>query len=212
METTKRLVVLMDGTGSTLQSILDATRLETLDAEVVAVFSHEPWCYGLLRAEREGVPALLHDLADYRFGGKSESEYVADLAERIESFEPDLVVLAGWNLPLNEEFFRRFANRVINLHSGLPGQFPIFDPYGQNPASRAYEAYSAGLIREAHVSVQLFSERETLARIIAQQPVPIYEFDHLGDLEERMNRVQQELLVNTLRLLLRETGDPTSSQ
>ncbi len=202
--TKKRLVALIAGTGLTLQGILDAIRWDTLDAEVVAVASHERWGYGLLRAEREGIPTILHDLTDYRLLDKSESEYSTELADKLEAFEPDLVLLAGWTLPLTQDFFERFQNRVLNLQSGLPGQLPLFDPYGQNPISRAYEAYTAGLIREAQVSVQLLAGIESFARVIAQQPVPIYEFDRLVDLEDRMNRVQQELLVNTLRLLLRE--------
>ncbi len=187
-----------------MQSLIDAMRWQTLDAQVVAVFSHEPWSYGLMRAEREGIPALLHDLADYRFEGKTEQQYASDLADRIDAYSPDLVVLLNWNLPLSPIFFERFTNRVVNLYSGVPGQMPLFDPYGQNPVSRAFEAYNAGLIREAQVSVQMLSGIESYARVIAQQPVPIYEFDRLVDLEDRMTRVQQELLVNTLRLLLRE--------
>src|SRR5688500_11651059 len=119
MDVTKRLAVLMSGTGAMLQCILDETRWKTLAASVMAVFSHDPWCYGLLRAEREGLPTVVHDLADYRFAGKLESEYASDLADQIESYDPDLIVLAGWNLPLNDEFFRRFANRVVNMYSGL---------------------------------------------------------------------------------------------
>jgi phosphoribosylglycinamide formyltransferase-1 len=200
----KRIVALISGTGSTLQGLVDATRWETVEAEIVAVVSHEQWGYGLLRAEREGVPTILHDMSEYRLSGKSESEFVSDLIARVDGVRPDLVILAGWNLPLNDEFFRHFENRVLNLHSGVPGQYlPHFDPYGQNPVSRAFEAYSAGAIREAQVSIQMLTGMEVEGRIIAQQFVPIYEVDHLVDLEDRMQRVQQELLVNTLRLLLR---------
>lgn len=203
--TKKRIVTLISGTGSILQCIIDATRWDTLDAEVVSVFSHEPWSYGLLRAEREGIPTILHDLADYRFEGKTEWEYVSDLADQIESHEPDLVVLASWSFPLTEEFFHRFANHVVNLQTSLPGQeLPLFDPYQRNPISQAYEAYNAGLIREAQVSVRMLNGVETYGRVIAQKTVPIYDFDRLVDLEDRMNRVQQELLINTLRLVLRE--------
>lgn len=200
----KRLVVLISGTGSTLQAIIDATRWQTLDAEIVAVFSHEAWSYGLLRAEREGLETKLHDLTDYRFEGRSEREYEEDLAEKVAAYEPDLVVLAGWQHPLHEAFFERFPNRVVNLFAGLPGQLPLFDPYGRNPVSRAFEAYTAGLIREAHVTVQLLDGQEPFGKVVATKQVPIYEFDTLIDLEDRLNRTQEELLVNTLRLLLRD--------
>ena len=89
--TIKRLVVLISGNGSTLQSVIDATRWQTLGAEVIAVFSHEAWSYGLLRAEREGIPAVLHDLAKFRIEGKSEYEYNQALAEQVSTYNPDLV-------------------------------------------------------------------------------------------------------------------------
>lgn len=190
-----------------MQSVLDATRWRTLDAQIVAVFSHEPWSYGLLRAEREAIPALLHDVADYRFEGKTESEYNEALAEKVAAFAPDFVILAGWKLPLTDAFCDQFVGKLVNLQQGLPGQFPLFDPYAQNPASRVFEAYNAGLIREAHVTVHVLDHPDSFGRVVAQERVPIYDFDTLIDLEERMNRVQQETLVNTLQLLLRERDD-----
>lgn len=202
--TTKRLVVLISGNGSTLQSVIDATRWQTLNAEVVAVFSHESWSYGLLRAEREGIPAILHDLAEFRIEGKSEYQYNEALAEQIVAYQPDLVVLAGWKFPLTNNFYQRFPNKILNLQQGLPGEYPMFDPYGRSPVSRAYEAYNAGLINQTHFTAQILNNAHGSGRVIAQQPVPIYHFDTLIDLEERMNRLQQELLVNTLRLLLRD--------
>ena len=202
--TIKRLVVLISGNGSTLQSVIDATRWHTLGAEVVAVFSHEAWSYGLLRAEREGIPAVLHDLAKFRIEGRGEYEYNQVLAEQIATYNPDLVVLAGWKLPLTDNFFQHFPNKVVNLKQGLPGEYPTFDPYGRNPVSRAFEAYNAGLINQTHFSTQILNNSRGSGRVIAQEPVPIYDFDTLIDLEERMNRVQQDLLINTLRLLLRD--------
>lgn len=201
---TKRIVALISGNGSLLQSVMDATRWQTLQAEVVTVFSHEPWSYGLLRAEREGIPAFLHDLTDFRIEGKSEKEYNDALADKVAPYHPDLIVLAGWKLPLSESFFQRFPNKIINLLQGLPGQYPVFDPYARNPVSRVYDAYNAGIIRQTHFTTQILNDLNGAGRVIAQVPVPIYEFDSLIDLEERMNRVQQELLVNTLRLVLRE--------
>ena len=185
-----------------MQAILDACRLERLDAEVVAVFSHERYEYGLLRAEREGVPAILHDLADYRFEGRSQQEYDADLAERVAAFRPDYVVVAEWKLPLGPEFLDRFPNRVINLHAGLPGQFPLFDPYGQNPVSRAFDAYNSGLIRETGVNLHILRDAATSGPVLAQERVPIYEYDTLLDLEERFIRASQDILINGLRLLI----------
>lgn len=204
----KRLVLLIAGTGATAQGVFDAVRWGTLNAEVVAVFSNEPFSYGLIRAEREGLPALLHDLADFRYEGRSESDYIQALGDRIAAYEPDLIILAGWQFPLTEAFCERFRQQIVNLHAGLPGSGPAFDPYRRNPASVAFEAFSAGLVREAQVAVEWLEEMP-YRRIIAEERVPIYEFDTVLDVEERMGRVEQELLVNTLALLLRDNESPT---
>lgn len=201
-----RLVLLIAGSGTTMQAILDACRLERLDAEVAAVFSHEAYGYGLLRAEREGLPAFLHDLADYRSTGRSQHDYESDLADRIAAYEPDYVILAEWNLPFSEDFCRRFPDHVINLHAGLPGQFPLFDPYCQNPVSRAYDMYKYGLIRETGVNLHILRDAAMSGPILAQERVPIYEFDTLLDLEYRFIQVSQEILINGLRLLISEAA------
>lgn len=199
-----RLVLLIGGSGITMQAIADACRTEFLDAEVVAVFSHEPYAYGLLRAEREGLTTHLHDLADYRYDGRSYSDYERDLADRVAAFRPDYVILAEWRLPLNEVFLSRFPNRVINLHAGLPGQFPIFDPYGQNPVSRAFDAYNNGLIRETGITVHILRDAAMTGPVLAQERVPIYEFDTLPDLEYRFIQTSQEIVINSLRQLIAE--------
>ncbi len=199
-----RFVVLISGSGGVLQAILDACRTERLHAQVVAVFSHEPYAYGLLRAEREGVPAFLHDPSEYRFEGRSERDFEADLADRVAQFAPDYIILAEWRLPLGETFLQRFPDRVINLHAGLPGQFPVFDPYGLNPVQRAYEAYAAGIIRETGVTAHILRTSHHEGPILAQKRVPIYEFDTPSDVEERFYRTQCEVLVNVLRRLVEE--------
>ncbi|HBY99453.1 MAG: formyltransferase family protein [Ardenticatenaceae bacterium] len=206
-----RLVLLIAGSGTTMQAILDACRLERLNAQVVAVFSHEPYEYGLLRAEREGVAAFLHDLSNYRFEGRSQHEYDTDLAERVAAIHPDYVVVAEWKLPLGSAFLEHFPNRVIHLHSGLPGQFPLFDPYGQNPVSRAFDAYNNGLIRETGVNLHILRDAAASGPVLAQERVPIYEYDTLLDLEDRFIRAAQDSLINGLRLLI-ATGEREYNQ
>ena len=203
MSAETRLVILISGSGGVLQAIAHACRNGELDAEIAAVFSHDSYAYGLLRAEREDIPAIHHDLSEYRLTGREE-EYSSDLADRVAEFAPDFVVLAEWRLPLGEEFFNRFPGRIINLHAGLPGQFPVFDPYSQNPVMRAYDAYTDGLIHETGVSAHILHEPKREGAVLGEERVPIYEFDTLRDVEERFFRTQQELLVHVLRQLIEE--------
>lgn len=207
-----RLAILISGSGGVMQAILDACRRGELDAEVVGVFSHEPYAYGLLRAEREGVPAFAHDLSDYRFRGLTERDFERELADKIEALGADMVVLAEWALPLGETFLERFPNRVINLHEGLPGQFPVFDPYMRNPVSRVYDAFTAGLIRETGVTAHILRDPMQTGPVLAAERVPIYEFDTLADVEERFYRVKCEMLVNVLRQMIEERQQDHQSE
>ena len=136
-----RLVIMISGSGTNLQAILDAIARRQLRAEVAAVVSNRRAAYGLVRAEGRSIPALYFPLKPYTERGSSREVYDSDLADRIEHYRPDLIVLAGWMHVLSPVFLGRFPGRVINLHPALPGAFP-----GSDAIRRSYEAYQRGEI------------------------------------------------------------------
>ncbi len=138
----RRLVVLVSGSGSNLQAILDACAGGTVPADVVGVISNRRDAYGLVRAEQAGVPGRYFPYKPYRDAGRSRTEYDADLAAEVAAFAPDVVVLAGWMHILSAAFLDRFPNRVLNLHPALPGMFT-----GTHAIERAFEAYQLGEIQ-----------------------------------------------------------------
>jgi phosphoribosylglycinamide formyltransferase-1 len=141
-----RLVVLVSGNGSNLQAILDACASGELPATVTAVFSNKADAYGLERARRMGVPAVVVEKAK----DQDRRVYDAALAQMVAAYQPDWVVLAGWMRILTSAFLDRFPNRVINLHPALPGTFP-----GTHAIERAYEAWERGEIDKTGVMVHL---------------------------------------------------------
>jgi formyltetrahydrofolate-dependent phosphoribosylglycinamide formyltransferase len=116
----KRLVVLVSGSGSNLQAIIDACEAGRLDADVVAVVSNKPDVFALQRADAAGVPAVHVGVHP----GEERSDYDARLADVVAGFDPDLVVLAGWMRILTMSFLGWFPQRVVNLHPALPGELP----------------------------------------------------------------------------------------
>jgi len=112
----KRLVVLVSGSGSNLQAIIDACAADQLGAEVVAVVSNRSDVFALQRADAAGVPAVHVGVHP----GEERSDYDARLADVVAGFDPDLVVLAGWMRILTMSFLER----VVNLHPALPGELP----------------------------------------------------------------------------------------
>ena len=142
----KRLVVLVSGSGSNLQAIIDACSDDRLPAEVVAVVSNKPDVFALQRADAAGVPAVHVGVHP----GEDRGDYDARLADVVAGFDPDLVVLAGWMRILTMSFLGWFPNRVVNLHPALPGELP-----GTNAIERAWDEATAGTRTTTGVMVHL---------------------------------------------------------
>jgi formyltetrahydrofolate-dependent phosphoribosylglycinamide formyltransferase len=193
----KRLAVLISGSGSNLQAILDACASGELDARVVAVMSDKAEAFGLTRARRANVHAVLKA----KEKGQDRRVYDAELGELVASYEPDLVVLAGWMRILSSAFLERFPDGVINLHPALPGTFP-----GTHAIERAYQAFGRGEIPHTGVMVhRVPDEGVDSGPVLAQEIVPIYPDDSLEALETRIHLVEHRLLVGTIKRL--GTGD-----
>ncbi len=117
----KKIVVLISGRGSNLQSILDAT----LPVKIAAVISNNPAATGLAIARRRGLVAETVDHHDF----SSREAFDAALAARIDHFAPDLIVLAGFLRILTDVFVQRYPARMMNIHPSLLPAFPGLDTH-----------------------------------------------------------------------------------
>ncbi|MGC8780964.1 MAG: phosphoribosylglycinamide formyltransferase [Anaerolineae bacterium] len=197
----KRLAVLISGSGTNLQAIIDAVRDGRLRAQIVVVVSNRREAYGLVRAERAGIPTLYFPLKPYRDAGRSREEYDADLAARVAEYAADLIVLAGWMHIFSPAFLARFEGRVLNLHPALPGQFP-----GTHAIQRAYAAYRRGEIERTGVMVHWAVPEVDAGAVVAQAEVPIFPTDTLADLEARVHQTEHRLLVEAIQAVLDVPG------
>jgi formyltetrahydrofolate-dependent phosphoribosylglycinamide formyltransferase len=188
------LAVLISGSGTNLQAIIDATRAGALDATIAVVVANRRQAYGLTRARQAGIPTLYFPLKPYRDAGRSREEYDADLAQRVAAYAPDLIVLAGWMHVFTAAFLDRFPQRVINLHPALPGQFA-----GTHAIARAFAAFQRGEIDHTGVMVHWVIPDVDAGPVLASEAVPIYPTDTLDDLEARIHAVEHRLLVDTIR-------------
>ena len=185
-----RLVVLISGNGSNLQAIIDAVQSGILKAEISAVISNIRDAYGLERARKAGVPVVVLP----KMKEQTREEYDEQLAQSVQHYTPDWVVLAGWMRILSMQFLLHFPNRVVNLHPALPGTFP-----GTHAIERAYEAFQRGEIQETGVMVHLVPDEGVDAGpVLAQTPVKILPGDTLENLETRIHQTEHRLLVDTL--------------
>jgi len=194
----KRLVVMISGSGSNLQAILDAVGDGRLTAEVVLVVSNRKAAFGLERAKKAGVSTLYFPLKQYSEDGRSREQYDADLAEVIRPYAPDLIVLAGWMHILSPAFLNQFPNQVINLHPALPGQFA-----GTHAIDRAFEAFQAGEISYSGCMIHYVIPEVDAGQTVDTEQVPIYPEDTVETFEARMHTAEHKLIVRAVQKLIK---------
>lgn len=195
---TARLAVLISGNGSNLQALIDAIRMKVLDAEIVLVVSNRKDAFGLVRAEKAGIPTRYLPLKPYTAAGRTRADYDADLAQVVAEAAPDWVVLAGWMHILSRAFLDHFSYRVVNLHPALPGKFP-----GAHAIEEAFAAFQRGEINQTGCMVHLVPDEAVDAGpVIGVAEVPIYRTDTLETLANRMHQAEHKLLVQSLQRLI----------
>jgi formyltetrahydrofolate-dependent phosphoribosylglycinamide formyltransferase len=192
-----RVVVMISGSGTNLQALIDASRNGELAADIVLVASNRQAAYGLERARLATIETLYFPLKPYRIAGESREVYDADLAARIKTYKPDLIVLAGWMHVLSPAFLKHFPGQVINLHPALPGQFD-----GVGAIERAYEAYRRGKITHTGCMVHYAVPEVDAGPIVEQTTVPFREGESLDDFEIRMHAVEHQIIVHATQKAL----------
>lgn len=169
----KRILVLISGNGSNLQTILDGCADGKIAGEVVGVISNKADAYGLVRAKEAGVATAI--LAQQQFA--SREEYDAALLALMADYQPDLVVLAGFMRILSADLVRHFAGRMINIH---PSLLPKYQ--GLHTHQRAIDAGDD----EHGASVHFVTEELDGGPVILQARVPIFEGDDAGEVAARV--------------------------
>ena len=197
----KRLVVLVSGSGSNLQALIDACNDDRFPAEVVAVVSNKADVFALQRADAAGVPAVHVGVHP----GEERGDYDARLADVVAGFDPDLVVLAGWMRILTMSFLGWFPERVVNLHPALPGELP-----GTGAIERAWSEAEAGTRTQTGVMVHLVpDEGVDDGPVLGTATVPIdvdAGFDAFATL---VHTTEHRLLVDVLSELCSAAPAPT---
>ena len=184
-----RVVVLVSGTGTLLQALLDAVGSD-YPAEVVAVGADRTGTGGLRRAEQRGLPTFLVELAQY----PDRSSWDLALTEAVDAHQPDLVVTAGFMRLVGPAFLDRFGGRILNSH---PALLPAF------PGSRAVADALAHGVRVTGATVHLVDAGVDTGPIVAQRAVEVLPDDTEQRLHERIKVVERRLLVDVVADLSR---------
>jgi phosphoribosylglycinamide formyltransferase-1 len=192
-----RVVVLISGTGSLCDAVLQATEDPAYPAEVVAVGADRP-APGLEHARRRGVPTFVCAVGDH----PDRSAWDRALADGIAAFTPDLVVSAGFMKIVGPAVLEAFGGRLINTHPALLPAFP--------GAHAVRDALAAGATVTGS-TVHLVDAGVDTGPVLVQREVPVLPDDDEPRLHERIKAVERELLVETVaRLAAPGTRGPSS--
>ncbi|MEH6559530.1 MAG: phosphoribosylglycinamide formyltransferase [Oceanicoccus sp.] len=126
-----KLVILISGSGSNLQSFIDAVNSGDLNAEIAAVFCNKPNAFGLSRAADAGIQTEVIDHTKY----DSRDAFDTAMMNRINEYSPDLLILAGFMRILTPSFVQQFQGKLLNIHPSLLPKYP-----GLNTHQRALDA------------------------------------------------------------------------
>jgi len=188
IERRMRLGVLISGSGTNLQAIIDACEARTLNAEVAIVVSNHDAAPGLKRARDHGIEAAYVDRAKYG----SMRDYNVAIRSALQDALVDVVVMAGYMRKLGTEVLDFYPDRVVNLH---PALLPSF-----KGASAIHDAFDYG-VKVTGVTVHFANENFDEGPIIAQEAVAIAEDDTPETLEAKIHEVEHRILPATLQLL-----------
>jgi phosphoribosylglycinamide formyltransferase-1 len=177
-----RLVVLISGSGTLLQALIDACQDPAYGAKVVAVGSDRPRIPGLGRAAGAGIPTFVRAVSAHA----ERADWDRALTAEVAAYEPDLVISAGFMKLLGPEFLARFEGRIINTHPALLPSFPGM--HGPRDAL-AYGVKITG------ATVFLVDSGVDSGVILDQRAVPVADDDTVETLHERIKVVERELLV-----------------
>ncbi|AKA37913.1 phosphoribosylglycinamide formyltransferase [Yersinia ruckeri] len=169
----KKIVILISGQGSNLQALIDAQQQGRLSGTICAVFSNHSQAYGLERAAQAAIPAHALDAKSF----PDRASFDLALAQAIDAYQPDLLVLAGYMRILSPAFVQHYAGRMLNIHPSLLPKYP-----GLHTHRQAIDNGDS----EHGTSVHFVTEELDGGPVILQAKVPIFAEDSEDEVIQRV--------------------------
>ncbi|KAG7092124.1 hypothetical protein E1B28_008498 [Marasmius oreades] len=209
MSSLRNIVVLISGSGTNLQALIDAQNTESLpQTRITLVLSNRKAAYGLTRAQQANPPIPTAYLALQPYlktnPGKTRDDYDAVVAKIVLKEKPELVVLAGWMHVFGDGFLDLMNGAeppipVINLHPALPGAFD-----GANAIERAYEAAQKGEVSHSGVMVHRVVKEVDRGEPLIVGEVPIEKDEPFETFAQKLHSVEWEIIVKATKKALDE--------
>jgi len=181
-----KLGVLVSGSGSNLQAIIDNIEAGRVDARIQVVISNVPGVFALERAEKHGLPSLV-----LPHKGLKREEYDAKLVEALRAHGVELVILAGFMRIVTPVLLRAFPMRVLNIH---PALLPAF------PGTHVWQAQIDSGVKFAGCTVHFVDEGTDTGPIIIQAVVPVYDDDTADTLNARILKQEHKIYSQAIQM------------
>lgn len=183
-----KLGVLLSGSGTNLQAIIDRIAAGTLDATIELVISSRPSAYGLKRAEEAGIQTMT--MSKELYADPITADEV--IATMLKKADVDYVIMAGYMRMVHYPILNTFPNRVVNLH---PALLPSF-----KGAHAIQDAFDYG-VKVTGVTVHFADDKYDCGPIIAQQALAVEEGWTVDELEAHIHEIEHNLYPDTIQLL-----------
>ena len=183
-----KIIVLISGSGSNLQAIIDACKAKMINGCVVGVISNKANAYGLERAKKNNIPTNVINHNDFI----TREDFDKELVSSINIFQPDLIVLAGFMRILSPIMTSVFKNKMINIHPSLLPKYP-----GLN----THEQVIANDDDEHGVTIHSVSDELDGGPIIAQSKIAVHKDQKLDDLIERIHAIEHKIFPKVISMI-----------
>lgn len=184
-----RVAVLISGSGSNLQALIDACATPDYPAQIVLVISNKDDAYGVVRAANARIPAHIVRHTDF----SAREEFDAKMHELLTQYGVEIVCLAGFMRLLSKGFVEAWSGRMLNIHPSLLPEF--------KGAHAVRDALAAGA-KESGCTVHLVTEEVDAGEIISQAKVPVFEDDSEQELHQRIHEQEHILYPKALKTLI----------
>ncbi len=182
----KKIAVLISGSGSNLQALIDAAAAADYPAEIVVVISNKAEAYGLIRAKNSGIATHVINHKDY----DSREAFDNEIQRILLGYGVDIVCLAGFMRMLSPQFVNRWPGKMLNIH---PSLLPAF-----KGAHAVHDALAAGA-KETGCTVHFVTEEMDAGPIVLQAQVPVLPSDSEKTLLERIHAEEHRIYPLALR-------------
>ena len=184
----KNIVVLISGSGSNLQAIIDNCNTKYINAEITCVISNNPGAYGLERATSANINSIVINNKDY----KSRSCFDSELIKVLDELNPDLIVLAGFMRILTEKLTSKFFGKIVNIHPSLLPKYPGLNTH-QEVIDNKDKIHG--------VSIHYVSSKLDCGPLIAQGEIKTKAYENINHLIKRIHKIEHIIYPEVIKYI-----------